>query len=96
MQLVKHVREGKLILVIYDNSLVGTQVHDGIKQLDFTSSFYQGTEANKNEIEHLLNRAQFIHAAGSETITFLEQAGFPVKDTVTVIGGVPFIQLLQE
>jgi hypothetical protein len=96
VHLAKHVHEGKLILAILDDDLVGT-VHEAPPlMLDLSAVFYRGSTCKEQDIIALLPKAAAIHAAGKKAIRFLESQGYPVTQGVRTVGKIPFVHVLQE
>jgi hypothetical protein len=91
----KHVVEGKLLLALCDDSLLGKKFEDDTKQLDISSSFYNGVTMKIEQLLLLLEEAYIINAVGSETIDFLKQQGFKVENVIAV-QGIPHAQIIIE
>jgi hypothetical protein len=94
LHLAHHVRDGKLVLVLLDESLVHKKIEDHQRVFDFTAAFYQGNNVEETAAIPFLERASIIHAAGKKTLAFLRKQGFNINEGITVVKGVPLIQII--
>jgi len=62
----EHINEGKLILALCDKNLLGKKIEDQNIQLDLSSSFYKGEEADIEELKKLIKKAYIINAVGKK------------------------------
>lgn len=89
-----HKTDGKLILAICDNSLLGKKIEDGCLQLDLSSSFYNGEEKSEKEILQLMKAANSINAVGEKTIDFLLKNKIIQKENIIRIKKIPHAQVV--
>jgi uncharacterized protein len=81
--------DGKKVLAICDEKLLGKKIEEGNKQLDLTSSFYQGSSMSNEKLEKELFGGYHLNLVGSETIAFFKKKGLIKNENIIVIGGVP-------
>ena len=89
-----HKAEGKLILAICDNLLLGKKIEDENLQLDLSSSFYDGDEKSEKEILQLMKAANSINAVGEKTIDFLLKNKIIQKENIIRIKKIPHAQVV--
>ena len=95
MIIKKHVSpENKLVLAVCDSNLLGKRFEQGQLQLDLTSSFYQGEEADENKVKGLMKEAFIINLVGKESITLAEEQGLVEKGNVLEVDSVPHAQVV--
>ena len=88
MLLKKHVLREQLHLVIIDENVRGKKLEEGKKQLDLTSSFYDGVETSKEEIKKYIEQAYCMHFVGEESVAFAQE--LKLVDEVMYVNEVPF------
>jgi hypothetical protein len=98
MILKKHSAEGKLVLAIIDDDLLGKKFEEENKILDFTSEFYNGEKTGEDEIKKIIHAAYLINAAGKKTIEFFKKLDLIDDNGVKSINKVPYtyIMMLSE
>ncbi len=90
----KHKNEGRLILAICDNDVLGKKYTEGNKQLDLRSDFYKGEEMNEEELKELVKKAYIINAVGKKAVKFLISEGMVSKERIINIAKIPHAQVL--
>ncbi len=88
----KHINEGRLILAICDDELVGKKFSQKDIQIDLTGSFYKGKELSIEEIKDLTKKAFVINAVGKKSVNFLIKEGFISEKDVINIENIPHSQ----
>ncbi len=86
--------EGKIIIAICDDDLLGKKFEKGKLQLDLTSSFYNGEKTTEAELEEIIKNANALNVVGKESVAFCEKRGLVDKDRVIKIAGIPHIQIV--
>lgn len=91
----KHkTHEGKLILAICDDDLIGKKFSDGELQIDLTGEFYKGKKASEEEIKKILDDVYIINAVGEKCIEFLLNLNLADKKNIIRIAGVPHAEVV--
>jgi len=90
----EHINEGKLILALCDKNLLGKKIEDQNIQLDLSSSFYKGEEADIEELKKLIKKAYIINAVGKKAVEFLEKEGLIEKENIIYVKKIPHAQAL--
>jgi len=58
----KHfLADGRMILVVVDDELVGKRFEEGDLQIDLSKDFYKGEEVSEAEVVGLFRKAYIIH-----------------------------------
>ena len=88
----KHIRDGKLILVVCDSDLIGKKFEQENLQLDLTSDFYKGTQMPDDEIMNLVKRSYIVNITGEKSINFFKK--FLTEENIIKINNIPHAIIL--
>ncbi|MEA2036560.1 MAG: DUF424 family protein [Nanoarchaeota archaeon] len=86
--------DGRVMLAICDNELIGKKFEERNLQLDLTSNFYKGEEKNEEEIRLLLKEAHIVNVVGEKSIVFLIKEGIVNKDNIIRVQDIPHAQAI--
>lgn len=86
--------EGRKIVAICDNNLIGKRFEEGKLQLDLNSAFYKGKEMGKEEVKELLKEPCIVNIVGEESVNFALQAGIANKKDVLRISNIPHVEAI--
>ncbi len=89
-----HQAEGKTILVIVDNELVGKKFEELNRRLDLTGDFYKGEEKTEEQVKSIANSAYIIHIVGEKSLRFAIRQRWVEPDNVIRIKNVPHAEVL--
>ncbi|MAG16081.1 hypothetical protein CMO88_03400 [Candidatus Woesearchaeota archaeon] len=87
-----HVVNGRKLVAICDEELIGKKFEENDLQLDLTGSFYKGEQVNEEELKKLLENAYVVNFAGKESVEFGIKNSFIKKENVLTVSGVPHAQ----
>ncbi len=89
-------QEGKKILSIIDEELLGKNLEEEEIQLDLNSNFFKGEkiEENDEKIMKEIETSYMIIAVGEKTTSYLEQKNLISKSDVKKINNVPYVYIL--
>ncbi|NQV08530.1 DUF424 family protein [Candidatus Woesearchaeota archaeon] len=91
----KHkTRDGRLILAVCDEELVGKIFDEGEKHLDLSSNFYKGEKRTEEEVKNLLKMTHIINVAGKNSINFILKKGIISKEEVDYTKKIPHTQVI--
>ena len=93
---VKHIKEGRLVLALCDDDILGKIFEEGKKILDLSSKFYKGEKHSEEEILKYLKESYVVNAAGEKTILFLIKNNLVEKESVKKINNIPYAQVIFE
>ena len=94
MRVKTHHKDGRIMVVVCDDRLVGKKYTEGNKELDLTSEYYQGESMNEQEIGDLLRNADSVTLVGEESIALGINEEVISTENVITIKGVPYAQAL--
>ena len=91
---IKIHKSYRLVVAICDSDIFGKKFEEGIRQLDITSNFFNGTEYDDEEAlkimkTELAEDATF-NIAGEKAIELAIEAGLISEDSISYIEKVPF------
>jgi len=90
----KHVHNGRLLLAVCDNALIGKKISDGSKILDLSSDFYCGEEKTKDDVLKLMKQSYMIILIGSESLKTAKEIFAVPDNNVIFVKGIPHAQIL--
>lgn len=91
---VHRTGDGRKLVCITDENLIGTKVEENQRQLDFSSAFYKGEPRPHDLMEKHIKSSYMTIFSGKEAIAFGEKLGFVDMNSVLRIGDVPQAQVL--
>jgi hypothetical protein len=93
-----HRREGRTLVAVCDERLIGQRLEDGDRQIDLTGEFFKGDLLTPGEAGDLIRNADMVNLVGHEAVELGINEGVVEKESVVTIAGVPVAQavLLQE
>jgi hypothetical protein len=86
----KHSSQGRLVIAVCDNSLVGKKFEEGDLILDLSSDFYKGEEMGEEELKELVKKANTINVVGEESVGFFIKEGIVSENEVKEISGIKY------
>ncbi len=92
----KHIDQGKLVLAICDETLLGKRIEDSNLMLDLSSDFYNGTKMSEQEFLKLIKQAYIINAVGQGVVSILQKEDFVSQEQVNFLNNVPYVQIVFE
>lgn len=86
--------EGKKIISICDQELIGKKFYEKNRQLDLSSNFYKGEEKTESEIRILARGAYILNIVGKKSVKFCMKEGWISKNNIIRIKTVPHAECL--
>lgn len=86
--------QGREIVAVCDEELLGKVIEEGRKMLDLTAPFYQGDKKSEEETIAILKRADNLNLVGEKAIALAKKIGLIDEGHVRTIGGVPFANVI--
>ncbi|RLE44207.1 DUF424 domain-containing protein [Candidatus Woesearchaeota archaeon] len=91
----KHfLADGRMILVVVDDELVGKRFEEGDLQIDLSKDFYKGEEVSEAEVVGLFRKAYIIHLVGEKAVELGIKEGYVDRNRVVKIAGVKHAEVL--
>ncbi|MEM4389733.1 MAG: DUF424 family protein [Candidatus Micrarchaeia archaeon] len=89
-----HVREGRRILALCDDEVIGKVYREGGRVLDLNrfAGFY-GERGREEDARAELARASSINAVGRRSVALVIKSGLAKESDVVFIQGVPHVQV---
>lgn len=85
--------DGKKIIALCDDDILGKSFEEGEKLLDLKSGFYDGKRMPKEEIiDNTQDRNFHVNAVGKESVEFCISRKIINKDNVMTISDIPYAQ----
>lgn len=92
-----HKNEGRTIVAVCDDELLGKKFEQGNKQLDLTSDFYKGDQyTDKQLVGDMIRNADVINLVGTISVSLGIDEGLIEKENVVNIDGIPHAQAAIE
>lgn len=89
-----HYNQGRAILAICDDDLIGKKIEDGKLQLDLTSDFYMGKKTKHDEIKKIIEKAYYVNFVGKESVGFGVKLGILEKNKIHFIKKIPHANVI--
>jgi hypothetical protein len=89
-----HSNEGRLILALCDEEILGKTIEEGNLQLDMKSKFYAGKPVDENTALGYLKTAYIVNAVGEKTVEFLLRNEIAQQKNIKRINYVPYTQIV--
>jgi hypothetical protein len=90
-----HKKDGRTIVAVCDDELLGKKFEDNNLQLDLTSDFYKGDQyTDKKLVGDMIRNANSINLVGTVSVSLGIDEGLIDKDKVINIQGVPHAQAI--
>ncbi len=90
----KHINQGRVLLAICDDEIIGKKFEEGKKQLDLTADFFKGEKKSEEEARQLIKKATFLNLNGKKSIALGVELGFVDAENVIFISGIPHAECI--
>ncbi len=88
-----HKKDGRTIVAVCDDELLGKKFEENNKQLDLTSDFYKGDQyTDKQLVGDMIRNADVINLVGTISVSLGIDESLIEKENVVNIQGVPHAQ----
>tara|TARA_Y100000310_G_C20473822_1_gene711403 strand:- start:619 stop:912 length:294 start_codon:yes stop_codon:yes gene_type:complete len=86
--------EGRKVVAICDNNLIGKTFKEGKLKLDLDSDFYKGKDMGEERLKREISDANILNIVGEKSIKFVRELKIVNLDNVIKIKGIPHVQLI--
>jgi hypothetical protein len=93
---VHKTAEGRKVIALCDNALLGNCFEENGIRLDLSSDFYKGEERSEEGVLTLIEGAHILNVVGEKSINFVLKLGLIDKKNILNIKGVPHAQAIIE
>ncbi|MBN2330524.1 MAG: DUF424 domain-containing protein [Candidatus Aenigmarchaeota archaeon] len=90
-----HVADGKSILAVCDEVLLGKTVRFGEVDFDISESFYGGNRSDQKQILEKVRQADMVNVVGREIVDLLVSEQEVDRECVLWMGDVPHVQIIR-
>ena len=91
---IHKTQDGKKIVVICDDELIGKKFEEKNIQLDLNSNFYKGEKKSEKEIRKMFDDAYIVNMVGNESVNLGKKTGIVLEDKVIYVQKVPHAQAI--
>ena len=84
-----HRTDGRVVVALCDNNLIGQKFESGDLRLDITERFYKG-EQLKNDDMATISNASSLNVVGKESVGFALKHKLINKENIIKVGRVPY------
>lgn len=88
-----HKSEGRGILAVCDEDILGKTFEENELQLKVSESFYNGEKKSEKEVIDLISNYDNINLAGKKTVGLAIDNNLIDESTVIKISGIPHVQI---
>jgi len=95
MYVKKHIHQGRTVLAVCDNDILGKTLKDKEIQLEVNKVFYGGSLTNEKEVSLLLKEFENINLVGKKAVALALKLEIVNKEDVKYIKDVPFVIIFE-
>jgi len=85
----QHINQGRILLTICDDEVIGKKLEEGKKQLDLSADFFKGERKTEEEVKQLIKKAVFLNLNGEKAVALGVELGFVDPENILFISNVP-------
>lgn len=86
--------DGRIVMAVCDNELLGKKFGEGHLQLDLSGSFYKGDKKTEKEFLELIRAADIVNAVGKRCVSCLVKNQLVSKENIIKINKIPHAQIV--
>ena len=86
--------DGRVVIAVCDENLVGKRFEEGRFQLDLGANFYRGEKKTKEEVLKIFEKADIVNIVGKDSIKLALEADIVSKNRIIKIKNIPHAQAL--
>ena len=91
---VHQTHEGKKIVAVCDQELIGKKLKEKNIQLDLSSGFYNGEKKSEEDILKLFDEAYIVNLVGENAVNLGKKAGIVLEENVLYVHKIPHVQAI--
>lgn len=91
---IHKTHDGRRVIAVADDDLIGKVFEEGKKQLNLDSIFYKGEEIDEKELKKHLSQPCSVNIVGKDSIKFFCNMKMLDKDRVMEIKKIPYAQVI--
>ena len=92
-----HKKDGRTLVAVCDDDLIGRRIEEGEFQLDLSSDFYNGTSySDKVLVRDIMRNADILNVVGKKSVALALEEGLIDKAHIITVKDVPHAQASVE
>ena len=91
---VHRTPDGRRLIAVCDNNLLGKKFEENDLQLDLSSNFYKGEELGEDQLLTLIKSSYLINSVGEDSVKFGLKIGAVNQKDIIKIKNIPHVQSL--
>ena len=91
---VHKTQEGKKIVAVCDEELIGKKLKEKYIQLDLSSEFYKGEKKSEENILKLFDDAYIVNMVGKKAVNLGKNAGIVLEENIIYVQRIPHTQAI--
>ena len=91
---VHQTHEGKKIVAVCDEELIGKKLKEKNIQLDLSSEFYNGEKKSEKDILKLFDDAYIVNLVGKKAVNLGKKVGLVLESDAIYVQKIPHIQAI--
>ncbi len=91
---VHKTQEGKKIVAVCDEELIGKKLKEKNIQLDLSSEFYNGEKKSEKDILKLFDDAYIVNLVGKKAVNLGKKVGLVLESDAIYVQKIPHIQAI--
>jgi len=89
---IHKIEDGRILLAVCDEDLLGKSFEEKGIQLDLKSEFYKGKKIRREEVKRLFKIASIINLVGKESVELGVEEGIVDEKRIIKVRGIPHAQ----
>jgi hypothetical protein len=91
---IHKTQDGKKIVAVCDEDLIGKKFKEGNIRLDLSSDFYNGEKKSEEETKKIFDDAYVVNIVGEKAVNLGKKAGIVLEDNIIYVKKVPHAQAI--
>ena len=91
---VHQTHEGKKIVAVCDEELIGKKLKEKNIQLDLSSEFYNGKKKSEEDILKFFDDAYIVNLVGKKAVNLGKKAGIVLEENIIYVKKTPHTQAI--
>ena len=91
---IHKTQDGKKIVAVCDEELIGKKFKEKSIQLDLSSNFYKGEKKSEEEIIKMFDDAYIVNMVGKNAINLGKKVGIVLENNIIYVQKIPHAQAI--
>jgi hypothetical protein len=89
---IHKTQDGKKIVAICDEELIGKKFKEKNIQIDLSSNFYNGEKKTEKDIKKIFDDAYIVNMVGKKSVNLGKKAGIVLENNIIYVQKIPHAQ----